>query len=125
MRQIVREVGREPPEIVMAGHAGSTPAHPVTVRMFRAIKEAFPQTITVYGGVYPSYHAIEILEQEPSVDFVIRGEGEATAAELVDVLSSPGQLPSQLGPRMLMESAFAVAPLWHSRPRLCWTEGPG
>jgi anaerobic magnesium-protoporphyrin IX monomethyl ester cyclase len=88
IRQIVREVGREPPGIVMAGHAGSTPAHPVTMRMFRAIKEAFPQIPTVYGGVYPSYHAIEILEQEPSIDFVIRGEGEATAAELVDVLSA-------------------------------------
>lgn len=88
IQEIVREVGREPSGIVMAGHAGSTPAHPVTMRMFRAIKNAFPQIITVYGGVYPSYHAKEILEQEPSVDYVIRGEGEAIAAELVNVLST-------------------------------------
>src|SRR5438128_654736 len=54
---ILQAVDRFRPDVVMTGHAGSTPAHPVCVEMLRAIKQAFPRVLTVYGGVYPSYHA--------------------------------------------------------------------
>src|SRR5258706_10072283 len=64
---IVREVQDFAPHVVMAGHAGSTPAHPICLEVFRAIKQSFPQVITVYGGVYPSYHAREILTAEAVV----------------------------------------------------------
>src|SRR5687767_13174494 len=53
MRTIVREVLAFSPDVVMTGHAGSTPAHPVCVEMFRAIEQAMPDVFTVYGGVYP------------------------------------------------------------------------
>ncbi len=86
--KIVREVSRQRPRMIMAGHAGSTPAHQVTMEMFRAIKRQMPDVATVYGGVYPSYHAREILAAEPAIDFVVRGEGEATAAELADGLAA-------------------------------------
>jgi anaerobic magnesium-protoporphyrin IX monomethyl ester cyclase len=85
--RIVQEVERRRPKMIMCGHAGSTPAHPVTMELFRAIKRRRPEVLTVYGGVYPTYHARQILVDEPSVDFVIRGEGEATAAELAGVLA--------------------------------------
>src|SRR5213594_3575150 len=61
---IVREVRQRRPRVVMTGHAGSTPAHPVCVRMLRAIKASFPRIVTVYGGVYPTYHAEAILLEE-------------------------------------------------------------
>jgi anaerobic magnesium-protoporphyrin IX monomethyl ester cyclase len=76
------------PDVVMTGHAGSTPAHPVCVEMFRALKAAVPRLLTVYGGVYPSYHAGPILAHEPAVDVIVRGEGEATAVELVAALQA-------------------------------------
>ncbi len=41
----------------MTGHAGSTPAHPTCIRMLGAIKATSPGVVTVYGGVYPTYHA--------------------------------------------------------------------
>ncbi len=85
---VAQEVERQRPELVMSGHAGSTPAHPVTMKMFRSIKRRCPNVMTAYGGVYPSYHPRQILAAEPAVDFVIRGEGEATAVELVDMLTS-------------------------------------
>jgi anaerobic magnesium-protoporphyrin IX monomethyl ester cyclase len=85
---IVRAVQRSGPQIVMTGHAGSTPAHAVCLGTLRAIKAACPQIVTVYGGVYPTYHAARILTQEPAVDFVVRGEGEATAQELVQTLAA-------------------------------------
>lgn len=71
------------PQVVTTGHAGSTPAHPVCLRLLSAVKAACDGAITVYGGVFPTYHAIPILEAAPAVDFVVRGEGEATAVELL------------------------------------------
>lgn len=84
---IVKAVGEFGADVVMTGHAGSTPAHPVCLEMLRAIKAAHPQVKTVYGGVYPTYHARDILAAESAVDAIVRGEGEATAAELVKALS--------------------------------------
>src|SRR5438128_10660778 len=42
IRAIVREVRRRDPDVVMTGHAGSTPAHPACIRMLRAIKADCP-----------------------------------------------------------------------------------
>jgi anaerobic magnesium-protoporphyrin IX monomethyl ester cyclase len=88
MPALVDAVQRFGPDIVMTGHAGSTPAHPVCVEMLRAIKAACPDVVTVYGGPYPTYHAGEILAREPAVDFIVRGEGEATAVDLVTILAA-------------------------------------
>jgi len=80
--------------VVLTGHAGSTPAHPVCLRMLRAIKAHCPNVTTVYGGVYPTYHARHVLDREPAVDVVVRGEGEATAVDLLNTLQhrNPHQL---------------------------------
>jgi anaerobic magnesium-protoporphyrin IX monomethyl ester cyclase len=88
MAAIVSAVGAFRPDVVMTGHAGSTPAHPVCMAMLRTIKASFPDARTVYGGVYPSYHAAAILAAEPAVDVIVRGEGEATAVELAHALQS-------------------------------------
>src|SRR5580700_3255297 len=48
--EVVRQVQRSGTQVVMTGHAGSTPAHPVCIRMLRAIKAACPDVVTVYGG---------------------------------------------------------------------------
>ena len=80
---IIREVRAFAPHIVMAGHAGSTPAHPICIEMLSAIKRSCPEVTTVYGGVYPTYHAEEILTAEAAVDFIVRGEGEETVVGLV------------------------------------------
>src|SRR5438270_13717512 len=53
-RTIIRAVRQFSPDVVMAGHAGSTPAHPVCIDLFRTVKAASPRAATVYGGVYPS-----------------------------------------------------------------------
>src|SRR5438874_142671 len=49
--RIVRAAVSFLPDVIMTGHAGSTPAHPVCVEMLRALKVALPQTLNVYGGV--------------------------------------------------------------------------
>jgi anaerobic magnesium-protoporphyrin IX monomethyl ester cyclase len=85
-RQILRSVRHFAPDLVMTGHAGSTPAHRVCMNMLRAIKETLPRALTVYGGVYPTYHAEGVLQHEPAVEVIVRGEGEATVVELVTAL---------------------------------------
>lgn len=84
---IVRFVREAQPDVVLTGHAGSTPAHPVCVRMLAAIKREWPHIRTVYGGPYPTYHAAAILNAERCVDFIIRGEGEAGAVNLIRAIA--------------------------------------
>jgi anaerobic magnesium-protoporphyrin IX monomethyl ester cyclase len=85
---ILDAVGAFGPDLVLTGHAGSTPAHPVCAALLRAVKDTFPHVRTLYGGVYPTYHAQRILEEEPAIDVIVRGEGEATAVELAQSLSA-------------------------------------
>src|SRR5260370_21431182 len=80
---IAREVQRFGADVVMMGHAGSTPAHPVCLQTLRAVRAACPEVVTVYGGVYPTYHATQILDREPAGDVLVRAEGHMTASGLV------------------------------------------
>jgi anaerobic magnesium-protoporphyrin IX monomethyl ester cyclase len=85
-QQVAEQVRRTAPDVVMTGHAGSTPAHPVCMAMLAAVKRAHPETLCVYGGVFPTYHDRQVLRQHPYVDVVVRGEGEATAVALLRAL---------------------------------------
>jgi anaerobic magnesium-protoporphyrin IX monomethyl ester cyclase len=75
------------PEIIMTGHAGSTPAHPSVIAMARGLKARLPHVPIVYGGVYPTYHGAEILTAEPSIDVIVRGEGEQTIVHLAEAMA--------------------------------------
>jgi anaerobic magnesium-protoporphyrin IX monomethyl ester cyclase len=74
------------PQAVLFGHSGSTSAHPVIAGMSRAIRERLPEARIVYGGVFPTYHWREILSEEPQIDCIVRGEGEAAILELAKAL---------------------------------------
>ena len=65
--QVVEQLGRFQPDAVLVGHSASTKAHPACLRLLRAVKDALPQTLTVYGGVHPTFHFQEILA-EPSAE---------------------------------------------------------
>lgn len=41
----------------------------------------------IAGGYFPTFHAPEILENIPGIDFIVRGEGEYTLLELMNYLS--------------------------------------
>ena len=87
-RAILEQVRNFGPDLVMTGHAGLTPAHPVCMRVLRAIKDMDQGIVTVYGGVYPTYHSERILTHDDAVDVIVRGEGEATAVELAENLEN-------------------------------------
>ena len=86
--QLVREMLDFHADAVLMGHAGSTPAHDTCMRTFAALKACQAELITIYGGVYPTYHPRRILRADSPVDFIVRGEGEETAVALVEALST-------------------------------------
>ncbi len=82
-QEILQRVEVYLPDVVLIGHSGSTSAHPIAMRFTRQIKSLLPHIKIIYGGVYPSYHAYEILRDEVSIDFIVQGEGEAVIRELI------------------------------------------
>ena len=58
------------PEAVLLGHSGSTSGHPVVANITRQLRRVLPNVGIDYGGVFPSYHLREILDQEPRIDVV-------------------------------------------------------
>ena len=90
LHNIVAQVVEFAPEAVLVGHSGSTSGHPSAVRIMRAIREVLPGVWIIYGGVFPTYHWSQVMEQEPVVDFVVRSEGEETVVKLIDALEKGG-----------------------------------
>lgn len=74
------------PAIVMMGHSGSTSAHDTIMRIAAALKAARPELLIVYGGVYPTYHWADVMRDYAQVDYIVRGEGERTATELIKAI---------------------------------------
>lgn len=104
------------PDAVLLGHSGSTSGHPSAMRIARAIREALPNAWIIYGGVFPTYHWAEILEQETAVDFIVRGEGEQTIVELIKALERRGPLEELRG--VAFRAGTIPAPRRSSAPLL-------
>lgn len=85
---IIARVELRNPEVILIGHSGSTSAHPVVLEITRAIKQSDPHTKIIYGGVFPTYHWKEILEQAPQIDLIVCGEGEETTRKLITALET-------------------------------------
>lgn len=58
-----------------------------SLRIAADLKKLLPSTLIVLGGPEVSYDAEELLRKNGAVDCVIRGEGEQTWVELVDMLA--------------------------------------
>lgn len=68
------------PQIV--GFSATTSSFPDAASLAQKIKEHSPDIITVCGGVHVSALEGKLLEEYPSFDYLIVGEGELTMAEL-------------------------------------------
>ena len=60
-------------------------------------KQTVPDSIVVMGGPHASLTSEDILANVPSVDIIVRGEGEYTMKELCEVLEVDGDLHSVEG----------------------------
>jgi anaerobic magnesium-protoporphyrin IX monomethyl ester cyclase len=97
LRRVVAAIQDYVPDAVLLGHSGSTSGHPSATRIMRAVRLALPQAWIIYGGVFPTYHWSQIMEQEPEIDFIVRGEGEETIVRLLTALEQRGCLEAVPG----------------------------
>ena len=102
MSRIVAEVLSRRPDVVMTGHAGSTSAQPIINEITKLIKAANPNIKIILGGVFPTYHWHEVLASNPQIDYIICGEGEQTALNLINALAN------NLDPKTLKGLAFNI-----------------
>jgi len=92
LKKLIEEVRKFQADYILVGHSGSTASHKIAIQTIKEIKRSFPKIIAIYGGVYPSYADRSILRECNEVDVIVRGEGEQTILELIDILENNGQL---------------------------------
>jgi radical SAM superfamily enzyme YgiQ (UPF0313 family) len=63
------------------------PQLPTAIAVSKAIRARFPATPIIWGGYYPTICPVPSI-QAPYVDYVVRGQGEDTLAELLEALFS-------------------------------------
>ena len=107
---IIRRAMRLEPEAVLIGHNGSTSAHPTIAEIIARLRPALPDAWFVYGGVFPTYHWKECLEQCPQIDVIVRGEGEETTRKLMRALTSPPPLWGRPGGGETVTAVLGIFP---------------
>lgn len=70
-------------EFELVGITATTSLINSALKISREIRKTFRRTLIVLGGVHPTVLPEEVLS-EPSVDIVVRGEGEGTIVDLAD-----------------------------------------
>jgi anaerobic magnesium-protoporphyrin IX monomethyl ester cyclase len=68
-----------------------------TLRLIKTLRHAGLQSHITLGGHFPTFNPIQILQDFPEVDSIVRGEGEYTMAELVHALDNGGPLSTVRG----------------------------
>ncbi len=92
--EIAAELERIAPDMVLT--SAYTPSYPKAIELLRVAKAALPGVTTGIGGVHAHFMYEEVLTGDGDVvDFVLRGEGEVTAPELVECLDV-GDDPSKV-----------------------------
>jgi anaerobic magnesium-protoporphyrin IX monomethyl ester cyclase len=95
--EIIRQTKAFDPDAVLLGHSGSTSAHPTVGEITRGLREVLPDSWIVYGGVFPTYHWNEVLQEEAQIDAIVRGEGEETGVQVMHALENGISLESVAG----------------------------
>ncbi|MBJ6802755.1 B12-binding domain-containing radical SAM protein [Geomonas propionica] len=86
--EIERRIAEAAPRYVAAGAMTATVGD--AVKVLATAKALDPATVTILGGVHPSFLYREILEQSFYVDYIVIGEGEQTLAALLRTLEQGG-----------------------------------
>lgn len=64
----------------------------ISMEFLSKVKEQMPSVLAQIGNILPSLYPKDIMELNPSVDFIVMGEGEYTIKELLDCLSCNGDV---------------------------------
>ncbi len=95
VEETVNWVRREDPEILGFSTFSSSGRSAAVIS--NKVKEKNPNLILIFGGYYATFNADRILRKYPSVDIIVKGEGENTIVELVDALKRKSNLKDVQG----------------------------
>ncbi|MGB9854656.1 MAG: B12-binding domain-containing radical SAM protein [Candidatus Bathyarchaeales archaeon] len=95
MKDTVSWVRKEDPDIL--GFSTLTSSGRRAAMIAEAVKKENPNVTIVFGNFHATFNAERILKKYPSVDVIVRGEGEYTTLELAKTLDKKGDLKEVLG----------------------------
>jgi anaerobic magnesium-protoporphyrin IX monomethyl ester cyclase len=78
--QLKQEIARFKPDIV--GITSVTPTFSSALKVAKAAKEAYPQSLVVLGGPHVTIADDQFILKHSEVDVVVKGEGEQTMVDL-------------------------------------------
>lgn len=121
-KEIEQKIIETKPDYVATSAITSTA--PDALEVLKTAKETNPDIITIIGGVHPTFLYKEIL-RDGFVDYVVRGEGEETLAELLSALHEGRSLGNVRGiafrkghqtivtnDRPFMQELDSLSPAW-------------
>jgi len=134
---IARQLGELRPDLV--GVTAITAMEPDAREVCATAKRLDPSVITMMGNVHPTFSWKQLLEEEPALDLVVRGEGERTIEDVVTAMVGGAEFGGIPGIAMRGDAGVPVSgparrfesdldqlqpawdlvdwPLYHYRPR--------
>lgn len=88
IQQVVDLILEQDPDAILLGHSGSTSAQPIIEEITKRVRQQNERVRIIIGGVFPTYHWKEILEDHPQIDYIVCGEGEEIVVNLVAALET-------------------------------------
>ena len=77
-----------------------------SLRLASDIKKISPDTLIVLGGPEASFGVFELMQANPAVDFIVKGEGEAVFRRLLEALADHGNSPRLEGTLQHVDNLF-------------------
>ncbi|MFN7570803.1 MAG: magnesium-protoporphyrin IX monomethyl ester anaerobic oxidative cyclase [Betaproteobacteria bacterium] len=99
------------PDVVLA--TAITPMIYQAQTTLKIAKEAAPGCVTVLGGIHPTFMYAQVLNEAPWIDYIVRGEGEEIAVELLQAIQDGTHLARR---REIQGVAFLEAGLVVATP---------
>ncbi len=88
--EIEKKIKETMPDIVAT--TAITCTSPDALKVLETAKRLNPETITICGGIHASFMHEEMFSLSEALDYIVIGEGEETIVELVNALSSGGDV---------------------------------
>ncbi|MGV3611437.1 MAG: magnesium-protoporphyrin IX monomethyl ester anaerobic oxidative cyclase [Fluviicola sp.] len=85
---VVQRILEDNPDAILLGHSGSTSAQPIIDEITKRVRQKNEHIRIIIGGVFPTYHWKEILEDNPQIDYIVCGEGEEIVLNLITALEN-------------------------------------
>jgi anaerobic magnesium-protoporphyrin IX monomethyl ester cyclase len=114
---------QQKPDVVLIGHPASTIAHASALSVMHGVKAASPRTVTVYGGLFPTFNSSKIqLDSQGIVDWIVPFEGEFAALNVCRQLAMEQRATNEretfVAEPLLVDHLDKISPAWENFPQL-------